>query len=99
MEIKPKARLIARTAKLNTGKLKSDDVVAELRDAFGSLPFSENCPLDGSSSTAEFTDAWNLIASALLEGSMNVLGKTSKNNRDWFDEQRGDIQVLLEERT
>ena len=98
MEIKPKARLTARAAKLNTGKLKFDEVVAELRDAFGSLPFSENCPLDGSSSTAEFTDAWNVIAFALLEGSMNVLGKTSKKNRDWFDEQRGDIQVLLEER-
>ena len=97
MEIKPNARLIARAAKLNTGKLKSDEVVAELRDAFGSLPFSKNCLFDGSSSTAEFTDAWNVIASALLEGSMNVLGKNSKNNRDWFDEQRGDIQVLLEE--
>ena len=78
MEMKPKARLNARAAKPNTRKLKSDEIVAELTGDFESLPFSENCPLDSSSTTAEFTDAWNVIASALLMGSINVLGKKLK---------------------
>ncbi|CAH1248765.1 Hypp8394 [Branchiostoma lanceolatum] len=52
---------------------------------------------DTSIDTEALTDAWDSVASTLTTTARQVLGTTSKRNRDWFDEQRDDIRALLTE--
>ena len=108
MLLRTKLKLIIRQAKrreaakarVNVGRLadtgKQEELQAVLRDRLNAWNVDTHIGYDASS--AQITAAWSDIAGTLRQVSLDVLGVARRKNRDWFDEKREDIRVLLDNR-
>ena len=96
VHLRTPVRKSAPSAKLNVGSLKENEIreqlKTKLRDQLNVVTeetFAQTSDM--------LTERWT-ISSTINEVSRTVLGTMRKKNRDWFDEQRQDIQVLLNQR-
>ncbi|CAH1259012.1 PKD1L3 [Branchiostoma lanceolatum] len=96
LHIRKHIRKNANPGKLNIKALEDLSTREELQRVLTSRITSEALE-DTSIDTEALTDAWDSVASTLTTTARQVLGTTSKRNRDWFDEQRDDIRALLTE--
>ncbi|XP_078612812.1 uncharacterized protein LOC144882704 [Branchiostoma floridae x Branchiostoma japonicum] len=76
--------------KLQIDSLKSAAVRADLQANLNSKLEGVDCPTDSSPETL-----WAQLKTAVLQSSEEVLGFTSRKNKDWFDENDQEIQQLL----
>ena len=76
--------------KFNLNKLLSSGVKADFLAGLQSKLEKSDCPEDTSPETL-----WDQLKSAILQISEEVLGFTTKKNKDWFDENNQEIQELL----
>ena len=93
LHFKPKPRKGGppkRKFKLN--KLQSAEVKADFQAGLQSK-LENDCPKDPSPETL-----WDQLKTAILQTSEEVLGFTTKKNKDWFDENNQEIQELLAEK-
>ncbi|XP_078576149.1 uncharacterized protein LOC144861905 [Branchiostoma floridae x Branchiostoma japonicum] len=95
IHIKKHARKNAHAGKLNTRALEDSGKREELQTALASR--LTHALEDLTADTELLTTAWEAVASTLNTTARQVLGTTTKRNRDWFDEQREDIHTLLRE--
>ncbi|KAI8490084.1 hypothetical protein Bbelb_321540 [Branchiostoma belcheri] len=95
LHIKKHIRKKTHAGKLNTKALEDTDKREELQTALASriTRMPEDTPVD----TELLTTEWDSMASTLNTTARQVLGTTTRRNRDWFDEQRDDIRTLLTE--
>ncbi|KAL8580969.1 hypothetical protein ACOMHN_017535 [Nucella lapillus] len=76
--------------KLQVGSLKSAEVTADLQSNLQSKLEDEDCPPDPCPETL-----WAHLKTAILQTSEEVLGFSTKKNKDWFDENDQQIQELV----
>ena len=76
--------------KLQVGSLKSAEVKADLQSNLQSKLEAADCPSDSCPETL-----WTRLKTAILQTSAEVLGFSTKKNKDWFDENDQEIQELL----
>ncbi|XP_063615913.1 uncharacterized protein LOC134789136 [Penaeus indicus] len=78
------------TKKFDLKKLQSAEVKADFQAGLQSKLEIIDCPEDPSPETL-----WDQLKTAILQTSEEVLGFTTKRNKDWFDENNQEIQELL----
>ena len=76
--------------KLQVSSLQSAEVRADLQSNLQSKLEATDCPTDPCPETF-----WAALKTAILQSSEEVLGFTTKKNKDWFDENDQEIQQLL----
>ena len=76
--------------KLNLKNLQSAKVKADFQAGLLFNLENSNCSEDPSPETL-----WDQLQSAILQTSEEVLGFTTKNNKDWFDKNNKEIQEQL----
>ena len=90
LHFKPKPRKGGlNKKKFNLNKLQSAEVKADFQAGQQSKFENRNCPEDTSETL------WDQLKSAILQTSEELLGFTTKKNKDWFDENNQEIQELL----
>lgn len=98
LHLRPPSRRVAFSSKrLDTCKLRAQSHREALQSELeGCL---EVMPVDGRDFTTELlTEEWDRVVKNMMECAERVLGRKRRHHRDWFDEQQGDVQALLEER-
>ncbi|XP_037790205.1 uncharacterized protein LOC119585608 [Penaeus monodon] len=91
LHFKPKPRKGGPpTKKFDLEKLQSSEVKADFQADLQSKLESVDCRKDPSPETL-----WDQLKTAILQTSEEVLGFTTKRNKDWFDENNQEIQELL----
>ncbi|XP_037774499.1 uncharacterized protein LOC119571119 [Penaeus monodon] len=91
LHFKPKPRKRGPpTKKFDLEKLQSSEVKADFQADLQSKLESVDCPEDPSPETL-----WDQLKTAILQTYEEVLGFTTKRNKDWFDENNQEIQELL----
>jgi len=91
LHFKPKPRKGGPpTKKFDLKKLQSAEVKADFQADLQSKLESVDCRKDPSPETL-----WDQLKTAILQTSEEVLGFTTKRNKDWFDENNQEIQELL----
>ena len=91
LHFKPKARKGGppkKTFKLS--KLQSAEVKADFQAGLQIKLENASCPEDHSPEIL-----WDKLKTVILQTSEEVLGLTTKKNKDWFDENNHEIQDLL----
>ncbi|CAH1249728.1 Hypp8672 [Branchiostoma lanceolatum] len=91
VHFKPKPKLGGPPRKkLHVDSLKSDKVRADLQSNLQSKLEGSDCATDTCPETL-----WAQLKTVILKSSEEVLGFTTKKNKDWFDENDSEIQQLL----
>ena len=91
LHFKPKPRMGGPPKKkFNLSKLQSTDVKVNFQASLQSKFENSNCLEDTSPETL-----WDQLKCVILQISKDVLGFTTKKNKDWFDENNQEIQELL----
>ncbi|XP_063615901.1 uncharacterized protein LOC134789116 [Penaeus indicus] len=91
MHLTPKPRKGGpSTKKFDLKKLQSAEVKADFQAGLQSKLEIVDYPEDPSPETL-----WDQLKTAILQTSEEVLGFTTKRNKDWFDENNQEIQELL----
>lgn len=81
--------------KLNVAQLKSDQVRTAYREAVAAQLASHNVDyLEGD----DLEERWRNLCCCIRAAAEDTIGLQRKKHRDWFDEQRDDIQDLLKEK-
>ena len=90
LHFKPKPRKVGpRKKKFKLYKLQTAEVKADFQAGIQSKLENVDCLKEPSSETI-----WNQVKSAILQTSKEVLGFTTKKNKDWFEENNHKIQEL-----
>ena len=91
LHFKPKPRKGGSPKKkFNLNKLQSAEVKTDFQAGLPSKFENSDCPEDTSPETL-----WDQLKSAILQTSEEILGFTTKKNKNWFDENNQEIQELL----
>ncbi|XP_076041849.1 uncharacterized protein LOC143025728 [Oratosquilla oratoria] len=97
LHLRPPARKVPPTKKINVAALCNREISSALKEELDGRV--EVVLQDGEEITTELlTEKWGAVADVLTDCSTRVLGTTRRRHRDWFDDQRGDIQTLIDER-
>ena len=94
LHFKPKPRKGgAPKKKFKLSKLQSAEVKADFQADLQAKLENNRFPEDPSPETL-----WDKLKTAILQTSEEILGFTTKRNKDWFDENNKEIQKLLAEK-
>lgn len=81
-----------RFTKLNIERLNNDEGRNRLLDAVAETIADQNVTLADS-----IGDAWSALRTTVYNAAVSALGKQTRNNADWFDDNSTAIQALLAE--